>query len=122
MDPRTAQRIKEENEKSAAKMRANRASKRPRSPEGWQLDAEDLIRDLNRQMETVRFDVPNLLGLDERACMAKLNSVNKIKKLMDQMIDEAKTEFYLRDQKRPAGCASNPDEVPQATGPEKASA
>ena len=35
MDPRTAHRIKEENEKSAAKMRSNRAAKRPRSPDGW---------------------------------------------------------------------------------------
>lgn len=107
-DPRTAKRIKEENQKAADRAKQSAAEKRPRNPDGWQADAEDLVDEINRTLETIRLDVPALIGLEHRECLDKLRSLNTIKKLLTDIQDEARTGLYLQGMKRPETAAYSP--------------
>ena len=110
IDPKSATRLKEEKNKMTEKLRASRSpTDRPRSPEGWQLDAEDLVHELNQTVENLRFDVPYLIGLQNKDCLDKLKSLGRIKEMFHGIEDEAKIAFCLRGMKRPEGVAFNPD-------------
>ncbi|KAF5082430.1 hypothetical protein DSECCO2_99660 [anaerobic digester metagenome] len=81
----------------------------PRSPEGWQLDAEDFVREINHTVENLRLDVPCTIGLQNKDCLDKLRSLRRIKEMLQNIEDEAKIAFCLRGMKRPEGAAYNPD-------------
>jgi hypothetical protein len=107
-DPRSSNRIKEENAKISARLKST--NQHPRNPEGWQLDAEDLVHEIHQKLDSIRLDVPFMTGLENNDCLRKLKSLNTFKEMLVNIEDEARAEYYLRGMKRPAGVAFNPDQ------------
>lgn len=115
MDGRTDKRYREEVAKASARVKQTFAKQPPQNPEGWQVQAETAVNDLNRELETLRLDVPALIGLEPNDCLAKLRSLKVIREHVEALKEEAKTEMYLRGMKRPAGAAFAPGEPEPVT-------
>lgn len=116
-DPRTKNRLFEEQEKYQKRIQSSCVGKRPRNPQGWQIDAEETVHELNNMVSGLAFDVPVISSLPDHESLERLRDLNKIKPLLQSAIDQAKHLLMVRGMKRPENSAYNPEEVnnPEST-------